>query len=92
MDVSLHYLFNIVTKRKSLVVGQSDLTERNACLHVGFSIDLPLILKMESVRYFEMSVDLYRITWHYIPEDVTLVSHFVGSACCLLLAGFLISI
>lgn len=58
-DFSLHDLFNILTKRKSVVMGQSDLTERNACLHVGFSLDLPLILKMEAVRCSEMSVDFY---------------------------------
>jgi hypothetical protein len=36
------------------------------------SLGLLLDLKMEAMPSFETSVDLYQITWRYIPEDGTL--------------------
>jgi hypothetical protein len=42
----------------------------SACrLLAGFLVGLLLDLKMESIRFFETSIDFYRTTWHLNPED-----------------------
>jgi hypothetical protein len=61
-------------ERNSVVMGQSDLTERYATelfLLPASHFTYSSTLKMEAIRSPEVSVDFYQTTWHYIPEEST---------------------